>query len=73
MIVGMAVNGSLSLLIAEFCGRAHQDAMEAMAALAAIGADDHAHGERGAPCLSEHNSLEMRSGNMGTTRSGDID
>ena len=40
--------------------------------LRAIGADDHAHGERGAgsPSLSEQSSLEMRSGSMGTTRSG---
>ena len=36
----------LRLLVGELGGRAHHDAVEACAALAPVGAEDHAHGER---------------------------
>ena len=47
-LVGMAVDRALRLLVGELGGRAHQDAVEAVALLAPVGADDHAHRERGA-------------------------
>ena len=46
LVIGLAVNGGLGLLIAELGRRAHQYAVEAVAALASIGTKHHAHGER---------------------------
>ena len=47
-LVGAAVDRGLRLRVVQLRGRAHQDAMEGVAALAAVGADHHAHRERGA-------------------------
>ena len=46
-VVRPAVDRRLRLLVGKFCGRTHQHAMERMRALAAIGTDHDAHGERG--------------------------
>ena len=72
VLVGAAVDRGLRLLVGELRGRAHQHAVERVRALAAVGADHHAHRQRGAVLAgrSEHRSLEMRSGSIGTTRSG---
>ena len=45
-VIHMAVNRRLGLGIGELGRRAHHDAVEGMAALAPLLADDHAHGER---------------------------
>ena len=45
-VVGVAVERILRLRIMEFRRRAHQDAMEAVRALAAVGRNHHAHCER---------------------------
>ncbi len=47
-VVGAAVDGGLRLLVGQLGGRAHHHAVEGVRALAAVGADHHAHGERGA-------------------------
>ena len=47
-VVGMAVDGGLRLGVVELGEGAHQHAMEAVLALAAVGADHHAHRDRGA-------------------------
>ena len=44
-LVGAARDGELRLFVAEFCRRAHHHAMKRVRALAAVGADDHAHRE----------------------------
>ena len=46
VVVGAAVDGGLRLLVGELGGRAHQDAVEAVAALAPVGAEHHPHRER---------------------------
>ena len=48
VLVGAPADGDLRLLVGELRGRAHHDAVERVRALAAVGADHHAHGERGA-------------------------
>ena len=45
-LVGAAVGGVLRLRVVQLRGRAHQHAMERVAALAPVRADHHAHGER---------------------------
>ncbi len=48
VLVGAAANGELRLVVGQLRGRAHEDAVKGVRALAAVGADHHAHGKRGA-------------------------
>ncbi len=72
VLVGASADRELRLLVGQLRRRSHHDAVKGVRALAAVGADDHAHRKRGAVFAgrSEHRSFEMRSGSIGTTRSG---
>ena len=72
-IVRPLLDRSLNLGVMELGERANQHAVKAVLALAPVGPDRHAYRECGPvlrPLLSELRSLEMRSGSIGTTRSG---
>ena len=71
-VVGASGHRKLRLLVMQPRRRADHHAMECVRAFAAVGADHHAHRKRGTILVgrSEHRSLEMRSGSIGTTRSG---
>jgi hypothetical protein len=72
LVVRRAVDRRLGLLVGQLRRRAHDDAVERVAALAPVAPKiiRTARAGRSSPSRSEHRSLEMRSGSIGTTRSG---
>src|SRR5207302_3649568 len=66
-VIGPPVDRGLRLRIVQFRGRAHQYAMKAVRALAAVGADHHAHRERAAR-LARHQRAEIVGNALGQHR-----
>ena len=66
-VVGPAVDRGLRLRVMQLGGRAHQHAMKAVRALAAVGADHHPHRERAAR-LARHQRAEIVGDALGQHR-----
>ena len=66
-VVGPAVDRGLRLRVIEFRGRAHQDAVKAVRALAAVIADHHPHGQRAAR-LARHQRAQIVGDALGQHR-----
>ena len=71
-LVGASADGELRLFVGKLGGRAHHDAVEGVRLLAPVRPITMrtASAARFSCGRSEHRSLEMRSGSIGTTRSG---